>query len=185
MQSSQCNVNSNACDSRLWIIDWCGVSNATSLLQQRNLRGRSPSKQAACLCSESWQAWERQQRRSIQKQHCSQGLGCLRLMFGMREGQENTKSLMLRRTPTDGNLSSWVCLSKYVEANNGKREFCTSQTWSYKRLSSYGLACGSWLYELSGTRPWFEGCIVSFQSETSQLHTFPLFEVLFTIPLSN
>lgn len=74
------------------------------------------------------------------------------------------------KSPEDRNLSFLVCLCKYVKASNEKREFCTSQMWSYKRLSSYGLACGSWLYELSGMQPWFEGCIVSFQSETSQLH---------------
>lgn len=96
-------------------------------------------------------AWECQQRRRIQKQE----LWRLYLVCGWgKEGQENTKP-NAEKTPTDRNLSSKVCLGKYVEASNGQHEFCTSQTWSYKRLSSYGLACGSWLYELSGMQPWF------------------------------
>lgn len=99
-----------------------------------------------------------------------------------KEGQE-FKVSNAEKTLRDRNWSSQGCLSNYAETRDVKHEFCISQKWSYKRLSSYGLACCSWLYEPPGMQPWFEGCIVSFQSETSQLHMFTLFEVLFTVHL--
>lgn len=149
--------------------------------------GRQVAKQASSLC----RFWDltgmgTSTEKEYPKAALLPGLGCLCLMLGVKEGwAREYKVSDAEKAPTDGNFSSQVCLSKYVEVSNGKHEFCTSQKWSYKRLSSYGLACGSWLYELSGTRPWLEGCIVSFQSETSQLHMFPYFEVLFTTLFSN
>lgn len=110
---------------------------------------------------------------------------CDRCLRWGKEGQENTKSLMLRRPQ-----QTETCLLKCVSASMLKAAMGNMNSVPLRSETIKDFPLMGWLVPLdnmnfSGTRPWFEGCIVSFQSETSQLHMFTLFEVLFTIPSSN
>lgn len=140
MEPSQCNEKSYTCDNQLCLINWCEVSCAISLLWQsvlRKLGSRMPRKQAACFSSESWWAWECQQRGSIQRHYCSQDRDAFVWCLGCgKEGQERKVS-NAEKTPTDRNLSSQV-----------SQQVCWRQRWetqilypSELRDSSYGLAC--------------------------------------------
>lgn len=184
MESSQCKEKSCTCGNQLFIINWCEFPHALSLScsVSRKLGSRLPRKQAACftLSPDGHGNGNKEVPKSTTPLRVWDAfVWCLG--WG-KEGQE-FKVSNAEKTLRDRNWSSQGCLSNYAETRDVKHEFCISQKWSYKRLSSYGLACCSWLYEPPGMQPWFEGCIVSFQSETSQLHMFTLFEVLFTVHL--